>query len=490
MILDTSLRPDRALSAFRGRHRKKGNLADFVRKVAAGEVKKGSALIVESLDRLSREEPEEAYDFLRDLLRAGIEVHAILDKEVYRRGEMDELKIFKAVMTHSRSSQESKRKSERCTVAAAQSREKARKGICISSHAPGYLIATKGDKIIPHPQHAKTVKRIFQLASESIGSTRIVDILNADRVPFWSRRGRWYPLYVSELLRSRQVLGEYQPGTKPRGKDWASAGPPIPDYYPRIIDDELWQRVQEIRSGMWARGKVQTGKYHGSGRVSWRNLFSGLVVDNENESMIYKRVIERGYLISSNRAKFKTHQIRYEVFEKLMLKLLNEIDYIALSKDDATSIEEEQRHDLNDTLTSILEKERLRKRYLRVIEGEQEPDDEVISRYRATGIELKQLQAKKESLERAINSTAPKELSKIPAIRIVSPKEYNLRLKDEIRKRVAQIQLTFKIEVITSTGESILGIRPGKEQILAKVIFANGAEKFAFIDGRKATVVW
>ena len=113
MILDTSLRPDRALSAFRGRHRKKGNLADFVRKVAAGEVKKGSALIVESLDRLSREEPEEAYDFLRDLLRAGIEVHAILDKEVYRRGEMDELKIFKAVMTHSRSSQESKRKSER-----------------------------------------------------------------------------------------------------------------------------------------------------------------------------------------------------------------------------------------------------------------------------------------------------------------------------------------------------------------------------------------
>src|SRR5271166_4258786 len=144
MALDTSLKPDRAVSAFRGRHRKKGNLAAFLKKVHSREVKPGSALIVESLDRLSREEPEFAYDFLREITSAGIEVHTILDKEVYRSGEMDELKMFKAIITHSRSSQESKRKSERCAEAAAKNRDKARDGVCISARVPGWLRAVKG----------------------------------------------------------------------------------------------------------------------------------------------------------------------------------------------------------------------------------------------------------------------------------------------------------------------------------------------------------
>src|SRR5262249_49343451 len=157
-----------------------------------------------------------------------------------------------------------------------------------------------------------------------------------------SKRGRWYPLYVSELLRSRQVLGEYQPGTKPRGGNWAPDGAPIPNYYPWIIDDELWHRVQDIRAGMWARGKVQVGKYHGSGRASWRNLFTGLVVDNEGESLVYKRIINREYLLSSNRSKFKTHNMHYRVFEKLMLTILDEIDYTDLARDTAPVEEEQQ----------------------------------------------------------------------------------------------------------------------------------------------------
>jgi hypothetical protein len=234
---------------------------------------------------------------------------------------------------------------------------------------------------------------------------------------------------------------------------------------------------------MWARGKVQVGKYHGSGRASWRNLFTGLVVDNEGESLVYKRIINREYLLSSNRSKFKTHNMHYRVFEKLMLKILNEIDYAALITDTAP-VEQEQQLRLNDTLAAIAEKERLRKRYLRIIEGDEEPDEEVISRYRAIGVELKQLQAQKETLERSINTTAPK-LSKLPVIRLVVTQEFNLRLKDEIRKRVAQIQLTFQVEVLTSTGERIKGIRPGKEQILAKLSSSTEPKSYVLWTGAK-----
>ena len=492
MKLDYSLKPDRAISAFRGKHRKKGNLAAFVKKIHSAEVKAGSALIVESLDRLSREEPENALYFLLDLIHNGIEVHCILDQKVYRNGKMDEMSLIDAIMRQSGYSRESKRKSERLTEEAAKQREKARNGICFSARVPGWLIGTKGEKVEPHPKHAKTVQRIFQLASEGIGCTRIVDILNKERIPAFNRSKRWYDMYVSEILRSKAVIGEFQPGTHPRSGTWAPAGDLIKDYYPRIVSDELWEQVQQIRAGNWARGKVKVGKYHGSGRSSWRNLFTGLVVDENGDSVIYKRVAHRAYFISSDRKKFKTHQMRYEIFEAVMLKLLNkDIDWKSLAKE-ATPIEQELKLQLNDILEEIIRKERLRNRYLRVIEGEAEPDEDIITRFRAAGVELKKLKDKKESIERSINSTAVPKLTKIPVIEINQTREQqNLRLKDEIRKRVAQIQLTFKAEVLISPHPNrvIAGVRPGKGQIVAKITFMNGAVKWAIIDGLKATLL-
>jgi DNA invertase Pin-like site-specific DNA recombinase len=500
MVLDYSLKPDRAISAFRGKHRMKGNLAAFVRKVHSGEVRSGSALIVESLDRLSREAPEEALSFLLSLVRAGIEVHCILDREIYRRGELDEMRLIGAIIRQSGYSRESKRKSERLTEDAEKKRAKARNGICFTARVPGWLVAEKNGKIEPLPKHAKTVKRIFQLASEGIGCTRIVDILNKERIPAFNRTKKWYDMYVSEILRSRAPLGEFQPGTHPRGGTWAPAGDPIKDYYPRIIDDELWHRVQEVRAGNWARGKVKVGKYHGSGRSSWRNLFTGLVVDEDGDSVIYKRVAHRAYFISSDRRKFKTHQMRYELFESVMLKLLQkDIDWKSLAKE-ATPIEEELKLQLNDTLADIAQKEKLRNRYLRVIEGDTEPDEQIITKFRAAGVELKRLKDRKESLEREINASAVPKLTKIPMIEIHETREEsNLRLKDEIRKRVAQIKIIFKFNVLIDPrlptavlppGMNLSALRSGKGQIFITVTFVNGATKFAVIDGLKATLLW
>jgi DNA invertase Pin-like site-specific DNA recombinase len=47
----------------------------------------GSALLFESLDRLSREELEESFDLLRSIVRSVIDVHTIADGQIYRKGE-------------------------------------------------------------------------------------------------------------------------------------------------------------------------------------------------------------------------------------------------------------------------------------------------------------------------------------------------------------------------------------------------------------------
>src|SRR5271166_491736 len=246
---------------------------------------------------------------------------------------------------------------------------------------------------------------------------------------------------------------------------------------------------RDIRAGNWARGKVQVGKYHGSGRNSWKNLFSNLVIDEGGTSMIYKQVAERSYLVSSDRAKFRTHKMRYPIFEKVMLRLLDDIDYAALTEA-ATPSDEEQKLQLKDTCAQIMELERLRRRYLRVIEGEEEPDEEIVGKYRAAGVELKKLQTKKELLERAISSTAAPKLNKIPVIEIPSQEECNLRLKDEIRKRVARIQLAFNAQVITAPNpEKVANVRSGKGKIVAQITFTNGAVKWAFIDKDRAVLL-
>jgi hypothetical protein len=183
--------------------------------------------------------------------------------------------------------------------------------------------------------------------------------------------------------------------------------------------------------------------------------------------------------------------MRYEIFEQVMLKLLDDIDYSILDKD-VTPVEEQQKAELNEVLFHIIESKRLRNRYLRIIEGDAEPDDEIIRRYKETTVELKALQTRQEALQRAINATVSPKLEKIPTIHYRTWKERNLFLKDEIRKRVAQIVLTFKVELLSAPDpdRSIAGVRPGKGHTVARITFTNGATKWAFIDGLKATLLW
>ena len=96
-----------------------------------------------------------------------------------------------------------------------------------------------------------------------------------------------------------------------------------------------------------------------------------------------------------------------------------------------------------------------------------------------------------ELLERAISSTTAPKLNKIPVIEIPSQEENNLRLKDEIRKRVARIELAFNAQVITAPNpEEVANVRSGKGKIVAQITFTNGAVKWAIIDKDRAVLLW
>lgn len=82
LTLDTSLR-DLGKSAFTGKHRKTGALANFLAMVRTGEIAPDSWLIVENIDRLSRENTWDALGLFREMIEAGLTVASLIDDMVY-----------------------------------------------------------------------------------------------------------------------------------------------------------------------------------------------------------------------------------------------------------------------------------------------------------------------------------------------------------------------------------------------------------------------
>lgn len=73
--------------------------------------------------------------------------------------------------------------------------------------------------------------------------------------------------YVQIILKNRAVIGEYQPHQLSNGKR-QPIGEPIPDYYPLIVDKDIFYRVQEqLKQNIHRGGQI--------GKVS--NLFSHIV---------------------------------------------------------------------------------------------------------------------------------------------------------------------------------------------------------------------
>ncbi|MCO6388839.1 recombinase family protein [Aliihoeflea sp. 40Bstr573] len=114
--LDTSFNfHDLGMSAWQGRNKTDGMLGEFLSFVQSGDIAKGSYLLVENLDRVSRENALDALDTLKDIARAGVAVVTLSDGKVYTHESlrMNPMDLILAVMTFMRANEESEVKARR-----------------------------------------------------------------------------------------------------------------------------------------------------------------------------------------------------------------------------------------------------------------------------------------------------------------------------------------------------------------------------------------
>jgi DNA invertase Pin-like site-specific DNA recombinase len=272
--LDTSLSlEDRGVSGYTGEHRSNPDrhaLAAFVALVKKGRIAPGSYLVVESLDRLSREDILPALSLLLDLIQHDIRVVQLLPVEmIFDRGA-NPMSLMMAIMELSRGHSESAMKSERVGAAWRRKKERAAEnGEPLTARAPAWLRLVDGRWEVDEPA-AEAVRQVYRLATAGYGLTAITQRLNKEGVHTLGRVKHWARSYVAKLLGNRAVLGEYQPH-KGRGAKRKPDGPPICGYYPAILTEDAW----------YAARKGLTDRRGNAGRPPKDrvNIFSGLLHD-------------------------------------------------------------------------------------------------------------------------------------------------------------------------------------------------------------------
>jgi DNA invertase Pin-like site-specific DNA recombinase len=324
---------DLGRSAFSGEHRKNADrcaLAGFLRLVENGRVPRGSYLIIENLDRLSREHILAALSLLINLLQAGVKVVQLKPAETVFTEEANPYMLMLAIVELSRGHSESAMKSDRTKANWASKREQAAGGSGILTRRLPAWVVEVGGRLELDPAKAKVVRQIFDWAVLGWGSLRIVKRLTEEQVPPITGNKHWCRSYVAMVLADRRVLGEYLPKDK-AGK---VAGDVVRDYYPRVVSDDQFELV----SGKAAKTKRKGGRL---GRQV--NLWAGLLFNARHGDKYFASVTAsnagnpRRILVTlgSKDGRHSAPSLPLDVFESALLARLKELDAHAILNGDS-----------------------------------------------------------------------------------------------------------------------------------------------------------
>jgi hypothetical protein len=331
---------DEGKSGFRGKHRTEGALGKFLQLVEEKRVPRGSTLIVEAFDRLSREDVLTAFNMFTSLLKNGIDVVTLVDRQRYSKDtinqNMGQLFISLGALwsAHKYSSDLAGRVGDAWTQKQKLAREalKPMTEIC-----PGWMqLSADRTKYEVIPERVKIVKLVFWLTLRGWGRGSIAKLLNRhrDKVPVWGARKNkaeaWHYSYFQKMLMSRTVLGEFIPHTK-RGAARKANGESIKNFYPSVIDEATYLRVQH---------RCTAPK--GPRRDVALNLFQSLLFDGENPrfSMWFRdhgsieRMGEWAYVVSDHKRVYPDAPVfswRYWHLENLLLNYLADLDWSSLT---------------------------------------------------------------------------------------------------------------------------------------------------------------
>jgi DNA invertase Pin-like site-specific DNA recombinase len=332
---------DSGRSAYTGKHiSDEGEFGRFLTLVNEGAIKPGSFLLVESLDRLSRDKVNIALGQLLNLLGTGIKVVTLSDKRTYSNDSPDlatELIVSIAVMM--RAHNESSEKGNRVADAWREKRVLARSKKTPLGAACPYWLKLEDGAYIRVRDRVEVVRRIFDMTIQGYGQSVISRRLNEENVPVFgstrstkekprNKSGLWGTSSVEKILNNRALLGEYQP-THLVGRVRENDGDPVEGFYPEIITPDVFLQAKAARAQRQTTRSTKQSKNF--------NIWQGLAkcrLCGDAMHLINKGRPPKGYTYlqcySAKKGKCRTGSIRIEQTETVFKEILTNVDSMSL----------------------------------------------------------------------------------------------------------------------------------------------------------------
>ena len=312
---------DLGISAFKGRNAAEGALGTFLQAVDAGVIPKGSYLLVESMDRLSRQQVDDALELFLSITRRGIVIVTVSDGQVYSKETIKEnwTKLVVALAIMSRANEESATKSKRAREVV---QTRLTGGTPLGHSMPPWLTldAAKTGYVV-NTKKADIVRRVFDMSLKGNGLYLICKTFNLEEVPVLRNANfGWSISGIKQLIANPNVIGHL------RSKHGI-----FEDHYPLIIEKTVYYEVLRLMS---ERNKAGAGRKG----LNVANLFSNLVKCGEcGGAMKFSRSP------TGDRARVNMHlmclsalekrgcdakRLNYEYIEKALLSTFLETDAI------------------------------------------------------------------------------------------------------------------------------------------------------------------
>lgn len=328
-LADDRIMIDAGVSAFKGRNTKDGALSAFLAAAEEGKIARGSYLLIESFDRISRQGPMKTASIVQQLWQAGISIVTVADEpcKIFHP-DCDNMDALNIVFIAMRAKEESETKAKRVKSSWEARTQKARTtGESITGNLPAWLSnnpVTKKPDVIDE-RKAEVVRHIYDLCISGYGLPKIAKTLNDGGVrPFAmdkknsGRAEYWTVANVAYLLKSKAVFGEYHP---PKSE-------PMLTHFPPIVSKDEFYRAQASMAGRLKFSKGNKG-------AAYTNLFQGIAKCHYCGEPMHIRNPKPGRALqfrckAAAVGNCEAKPWNYEVFEKSFLSFVNEIDLEAI----------------------------------------------------------------------------------------------------------------------------------------------------------------
>ena len=295
---------DSGVSGYKGKNfSHESALSQFLRLVENETIQPNSVLILESMDRLSRQSILPCMTKFMEIIGKGVSLGVISQGKILTQESITKnpMELMLVLVEFARANNESEMKSQRAKAVVSKKIELVKTGqkVWFGAGKPTWISGLNDGKFILDSKRVKIVQDIFRRYLEGQTTNKIAEYLNQNKTPTlraW-KKSMWTNGGVAELLRNKNVIGWFHIN-----------GIEIDDYYPAIICEKDFQKVQQRL--------VFNIKRHGGSKYGLvRNLFRGL---------LHCPICEQVITIRSDAYKSVTGEIiQYNKYQCFGVKLKN-----------------------------------------------------------------------------------------------------------------------------------------------------------------------